>query len=147
MHRKYKANYADLKDDVRQHINSIQRIESHYLRKQSTRQYIEGGKTLSNLYGDYKEGCIEKKPYANLVRNSIIFNYEFNIYFFTPKKDQCDFLSPISYNLSTQEDNDNLKDKYNMHIREKELPRISKEEDKSNVDDNFIVSCYDLQAV
>lgn len=41
MHRKYKAIDADLKDDVWQKINSIPRVESHYLRKQSTRQYIE----------------------------------------------------------------------------------------------------------
>lgn len=143
MHRKYKAIDADLKDDVRQQINSIPRVESHYLRKQATRQYIEGGETLSNLYWDYNESCIEKKKlFSNLVMNSIIFNYEFNIYFFTPKKDQCDFCT--RYNLSTQEDKDNLKDKYNMHIREKEQSRISKEKDKSNVDDNFIVACYDL---
>lgn len=61
MHRKYKAIDADLKDDVRQQNNSIPRVESHYLRKQSTRQYIKGGKTLSNLHWDYKESCIEKK--------------------------------------------------------------------------------------
>lgn len=73
---------------------------------------------------------------------SRIFNYEFNISFFTPRKDQCDLCT--SYNLSTQEDKDNPKDKYNMHIREKELSRISKEEDKSKVDENFTVACYDL---
>lgn len=71
--------------------------------------------------------------------NIIMFNYEFNVYFSTPKKVRCYFCT--SYNLSTQKDKDNLKEKYNMHIRGKELSRTSKEEDKSNVDDNFIVSC------
>lgn len=99
MHRKYKAIDADLKDDVRQHINSIPRIEGHYPRKQSTRHYIERGKTLSNLYWDYKEGCIEKKPFADLVMNIIVFNYEFNVYFSPQRRTGAISARAITYQL------------------------------------------------
>lgn len=44
----------NLTQSVKEHINSIPRIESHYLRAQSTREFIEGGKTLAQLYRDYK---------------------------------------------------------------------------------------------
>lgn len=145
-HGKHKTVDENIKNGVRDHINSIPRVESHYLRKQSTREYIEGGKTISDLYRDYKEGCIQNdKPFANLVMYSRIFNYEFNLSFFIPKKDQCDFCT--SFNLSSEEEKHKLKDTYDMHIKEKELSRISKEEDKAKVGEHFIVACYDLQAV
>lgn len=76
---------------------------------------------------------------------SRIFNYEFNLSFFTPKKDQCDFCT--SYNLSSEEDKAKIRDKYNLHIREKELSRISQEEDKAKANAKFVVACYVLQAV
>jgi hypothetical protein len=41
----------NLTQSVKDHINSIPRIESHYLR---IREFIEGGKTLTWLYKDYK---------------------------------------------------------------------------------------------
>ena len=43
-----------IKDGVIDHINTIPRIESHYLRAQSTREFIEGGKSLADLHRDYK---------------------------------------------------------------------------------------------
>lgn len=57
-HRGRKVGKVVLDDNliqgVKDHINSIPRIESHYLRAQSTREFIEGGKTLIQLYRDYK---------------------------------------------------------------------------------------------
>ena len=53
-------------EEVRNHIKSFSQIESHYLRTQTNREFLEG----------------------NLYRR--IFNNEFNISFFKPKKDQCD---------------------------------------------------------
>lgn len=118
-----------IKDGVIDHINTIPRIESHYLRAQSTREFIEGGKSLADLHRDNKNECIQRNvPYANLTMYSRIFNNNFNISFFTPKKDMCDLCS--SYNNATEEEKEGIQEKYDKHLREKVLSRAEKEEDK-----------------
>lgn len=78
---------AELLDGVRNHIKSIPRIESHRLRKQTTREYIEGGKNITDLYNDYKKDCIAKKEnYTQIHTYRKIFYEEFNISFFCTKK-------------------------------------------------------------
>lgn len=46
-------NMSEETDTVRKFISAIPRVESHYLRPQTTREFIEGGKTLTQLYDDY----------------------------------------------------------------------------------------------
>lgn len=57
-HRGRKVGKSILNDSltqsVKDHINSILQIESHYFRAQSTREFIKGEKTLTQLYRDYK---------------------------------------------------------------------------------------------
>lgn len=136
---------ADIKNGVREHINSIPRIESHYLRAQTSREYIDGGRTLTDIWRDYKQNCINaEKPHANLCMFSRIFNSEFNISFFTPKKDQCELCTAFAN--TEGEDKKKLQLKFDEHQREKELSRKEKNEDKSKVGQNYIVAVYDLQA-
>jgi len=52
---KYSTIPGELKNYVRQHIDYITRIESHYLRAQTTREYIAGGYSLSILRSDYRD--------------------------------------------------------------------------------------------
>lgn len=138
-----------IKDGVVAHINTIPRIDSHYLRAQTTREFIEGGKSLADLHRDYKNECIEKNlPFANLTMYSRIFNTNFNISFFTPKKDQCDLCS--SYNNARVEEREAIQEKYDKHLKEKVLSRAEKEEDKKKAKESegkIIVATYDLQAV
>jgi len=78
-----------VKEDIRHHIRSIPRIESHYCRANTSKEFIEGGKSIADLHRDYKSECEEKNILAaNYVMYARIFNEEFNISFFTPKKDQ-----------------------------------------------------------
>lgn len=117
-HKNHHHVADEIKEAVREHIKSIPRIESHYLRQQTTREYIEGGKTLTQLYSDYKDECLSKQlPYANLAMYSTIFNTEYNISFFVPKKDQCDFCE--TYNNSDMQEKEVLEEKYKMHQEEK----------------------------
>ncbi|XP_050519034.1 uncharacterized protein LOC126893129 [Diabrotica virgifera virgifera] len=79
---------------------------------------------------------------------SRIFNNNFNISFFTPKKDRCDLCN--SYNNATEDEKVVLNQKYDTHLREKVLSRAEKEEDKKRAvlsEGNIIVATYDLQAV
>lgn len=133
-----------LKHGVRAHINSIPRIESHYCRSQSKREYIEGGLTLAALHRDYVEKCVSaNKQHVSYQIYYNIFMTEFNISFWQPKKDQCE--ECIAF--QNCEDKSTLKEKHEAHLNEKGLARAEKEKDKGNVSENLIVAVYDLQAV
>lgn len=142
-HKNHATVSEDVKNSIRNHINSIPRMESHYCRSQTKKEYIEGSKTVAELYRDYKTSCQEQNiPYSNYLMYYGIFNNEFNLAFFNPKKDQCE-LCLVFLNANANEKIE-LKEKYDTHLREKELSRIEKEKDKAS--DN-IVCVYDLQAV
>lgn len=138
-----------IKEGVIAHINSIPRIDSHYLRAQTTREYIEGGKSLAELHRDYKNDCIDNnRPFANITMYSQIFNNNFNISFFTPKKDQCDLC--CSYNNARENEKEVIQKEYDNHIKEKVLSRWEKEEDKKRAKEcgrKIVVATFDLQAV
>nr|CAI5870558.1 unnamed protein product [Callosobruchus analis] len=57
-----------VKDGIRLHINSIPRIPSHYCCSGSSREFIEGEKSLAEIHRDYAKLCKGKgknKPAAN----------------------------------------------------------------------------------
>lgn len=135
-----------IKYRIKTYIESIPRIESHYCRRNTTREFIDGGKTLSQIHRDYVDECkSEYLPYANYQLFSRIFNEEFNISFFTPKKDQCELC--VRYKNLADEDKKTLEDKFETHIMEKDLSRLEKDADKKTEDKTTVVAVYDLQAV
>ncbi|CAG4992700.1 unnamed protein product [Parnassius apollo] len=76
---------------VKDHIESIPKVESHYLRANTSRQFIDGGLTVAALHRNYSE--IQKQqntPIVNYDVYSRIFNQDFNNGVFKPKKDRCD---------------------------------------------------------
>lgn len=145
-HGKQPTVDPEIKDSVKKFIDAIPRIESHYLRAQTTREYIEGGKSLADLYRDYKEDRERQQlPFANAVMFNRIFNGEYNISFFVPKKDQCDVCE--SFQNADDAGKEKLSVSYNLHQREKELSRLEKTKDKNNASNAYQVAVYDLQAV
>ena len=135
----------EIKESVRTFINAIPRIESHYLRAQTTREYIDSSKNLADLHRDYKDDREKQQlPFANSVMFNRIFNGEYNISFFVPKKDQCDFCE--TFKNADNEAKQKLLASYNAHINEKKLSRLEKEADKTNLN-NSVVAVYDLQVV
>lgn len=133
-------------DTVRKFISAIPRVESHYLRAQTTREFIEGGKTLTQLYDDYKNSCIEQnKGCVSKTLFSKIFHRDFNISFFSPKKDRCEIC--VSYENSSAAEKAQMQESYDIHHKEKELSRAEKTQDKNSVSPLYVVACYDLQAV
>lgn len=134
------------KNDVRNHIKQIPRIESHYLRQQTSKEFIEGSKTIAELHRDYKSECeAEGKQYANYHMYADLFYNEFNISFFVPKNDQCSLC--YQYNTASEEAKASLKDEYDEHLREKTLSRKEKDSDKAKVGKYFVVACFDMQAI
>lgn len=145
----------EIVDKIKDHINSIPRVESHYCRAQSKKEYIDGIRSLTSIYNDYKEARENAdEPFATLPVFRRIFETEFNISFFVPKKDQCDLC--IKYTNTTEDpefDEEDrkylsLKDKYDEHLAEKILSREEKKGDKIGAENgNVVTAVYDLQAV
>lgn len=145
-HGKHRKVDESIKQSVRDHINTIPRIESHYIRKNSSREFIDGGKCIADLYTDYKKQCSEEgRPAVHYEMYSKIFNEEFNISFFVPKKDRCELC--VSYENADGSGKEKLYEKYTSHLEEKNLSRLEKDIDKSKVSADYIVAVYDLQAV
>lgn len=135
------------KEAVTEFIKKIPRTESHYLRAQTTKEYIDGSRSLSHIFKDYD--AEEKAKGANPVSESSfkrIFYTEFNIALFIPKKDQCSLCESMK---NTAIVTDEMIGKYEEHLLEKELSRISKQIDRMEAEESSsnIVCTFDLQAV
>jgi len=138
----------EVRDDIRQHIASFPKVPSHYLRKDSTREYLEDGMTLAKMYKLYVAKCNErgKTPGKKWLYENI-FSTEFNLSFFKPKRDQCDFCE--GFKNSSPEEKAEKSEKYDEHISNKEEARNQKNKDKAQSMDNkaHVTACYDLQKV
>lgn len=81
-----------VKESVREHINSFQTVESHYCRKNTSRLYLPASLNISKMYSLYQEYCSDKNI-TEVATESIyraVFNSDFSMSFFRPKKDLCD---------------------------------------------------------
>ncbi|XP_050515305.1 uncharacterized protein LOC126890430 [Diabrotica virgifera virgifera] len=126
-------------------INAIPRIESHYLRNQTTREYIDGGKTLSDLHRDYKLECQQnKKLFGNYTAFRKTFLEKFNISFFIPKKDNCSTCEQYK----NCPENEEFKLIYDAHLEVKEQAREEKRIDSLRAKNKeCVTAAFDLQAV
>lgn len=91
-----------------------------------------------------ERSAINKQP-ASYDRYARIFNTEFNIGFFIPKKDQCDQCE--AYKNASIDEKTKLEVAYLQHQEEKEL-RLEKAADKEKAQKGELkLAVYDLQAV
>lgn len=136
-----------LKEQVRAHIRSFPKIESHYLRAQTSKEYLDGSLTIAEMYRLYTENQVRNKlPAVKLNVYREIFNTEFNLSFFVPKKDQCALCQ--SYTNSSEEEREKVQARYDDHNRNKLLSREEKSKDANLArEGSLIVACFDLQAV
>ena len=113
-----------IKEGVRRHINSIPRVESHYIRADSSREHFEGSLDLSTLYCMYVEKCNSEKE---AVAKKTVYELICNIGFHKPKKDQCVLCE--EYKNSSEEEKQILENRYRGHLTEKQMMRQEKEND------------------
>lgn len=101
------------------------------------------------MYALYLEYCDDNKLIpASEAMYRTIFNTEFNLSFFTPKKNLCDICH--DYENSSQAEKENLSKEYDLHILNKNLARDLKNTDKQKaVEDtsDFCCAVFDLQQV
>ncbi|XP_028136093.2 uncharacterized protein LOC126892938 [Diabrotica virgifera virgifera] len=135
------------KDSVRHHIKSFALIESHYCRKNSTKKYLPPDLNISKMYRLYKTYCSDNNinTIASYAIYREVFNNEFNLGFFIPKKDQCDFCNKLSN--SSPSEKEELRSAMEAHLKNKDLSRANKELDKerAKTDNSFCMAIYDLQ--
>lgn len=145
----------DVIQSVIDHINSMPRTESHYLRKNTTREFLEEHLTVPAMhtlylswlpahYPDLKNPASERQ-YLD------IFNTRFNISFFKPKKDRCNTCNNMA-NVESLEDKESalyqkIKEKYDKHNIVKEKARDLKNGAKEEFQKNSKTSCKDLNVM
>lgn len=103
-------------DGVREHINLFPRVESHYCRKSSTKQFLNAAMNIQKIYRLYKTWSAEKR--FILVKDNVyrrIFTIEFN--FHSLKKDLCRICE--KYNYITPEEKAAFGIEYQRHINNK----------------------------
>ena len=100
------------------------------------------------MYELYCEKCSDEGigP-VKLHKYHKIFNTEFNLGFYQPISDQCDFCT--RYKNATACEREEIAKDYENHIRNKELSRENKLKDKerSKTEKDLVVACFDLQQV
>jgi hypothetical protein len=128
------------------HIAKFPRVESHYCRADTTKEYLHPSLNLPKLYNmfvsELKESD-EKPSYSTYVR---VFKTK-NLAFHHPKKDQCSLC--ISYRQGNDEMKLTLKEKYDKHILQKDTVRSIKEKCKklAENDNTHLAAVFDLQQV
>ncbi|XP_072389593.1 uncharacterized protein [Diabrotica undecimpunctata] len=145
-HDSHRKISPELRAAIIEHIQSIPKIESHYLRASTTKEYIDGSKNIKDLFNDFKlKQENDNRDAGTYSKYYKIFTTEFNLSFFQPKKDQCDLCT--SYNNSNADQKKNLEEKYQTHIKEKNYSRIEKFNDRREINKNIKVVVFDLEAV
>lgn len=141
-----------LKQSVRDHLQSLPRIPSHYVRKDSQREYLTGNlESIAQLHEIYLEWMQENSPNVQEVASyrqySDIFNTEFNIGFFLAKKDQCDLC--VEYENSSEEEMKNLQETYEDHKKNSTLAQTMRLADsevaKQKGSKPVAVFCFDFE--
>ncbi|XP_026727284.1 uncharacterized protein LOC113493484 [Trichoplusia ni] len=84
---------SSTESSIEKHISLFPKVESHYTRKSSTRQYLSQDLNISKMYRLYTEWFPQQNyvevTMATKRQYETIFNTKFNYSFFKPKKDQC----------------------------------------------------------
>lgn len=146
-HRKHRSVSNEDKELIRKHIASFKTVESHYCRKKSDRHYLPSELSITRLYNMYKEKCSQqdKIPQRECIYRKI-FNHEFNLHFFKPKKDQCDFCAEYQ---NTEHKSAALEKQYKVHCTQKTLARQVKADAKeaAKIDSSMLAVCFDLEKV
>lgn len=140
----------EIKQSIRLHINSVPTVESHYLRKKTSKLYFEETLNITKLFNLYEEWMRNEHPLlpmASLRQYRDVFNNEFNIEFFKPKKDQC-VLCHV-YKNANEEEKENMAIKHALHLANKTAVRELKDQEKeaSKSLQDCIVACFDMQKV
>ncbi|KAL4716988.1 hypothetical protein ACJJTC_001849 [Scirpophaga incertulas] len=140
----------DVKKSVCDHIKHLQPVESHYVRKDTSRLYLDSDLNFHKLFIMYNEwfnpNTYESKAETERQYKNIA-NDNFKLSFFKPKKDQCD----VCHKYKTNESQTVLdRQAYANHILNKNTARNLKAADKRDAlssSGKIISATFDFQKV
>ncbi|KAJ8931665.1 hypothetical protein NQ314_015381 [Rhamnusium bicolor] len=102
---------------IREHINLLPKIPSHYCRERTSKMYLEDGLNVSKMYRLYTDWAQQKNiTIATERQYRDVLNSEFNIGFFKPKKDRCERC--VEFELKTEKTVEFIKS-YEKHLERK----------------------------
>lgn len=137
---------------VRDHINQLQTVTSHYSRARNPhRKYLESNLTISKLYKSYEEWMSANHPEIEKVTQSYYhstFTNEFNIGFQPPRSDTCSTCDKLITSISSatsETDKQRLQVQLKHHKDKASQGQQLMKQKKEDIDDNVTVICIDLQ--
>ena len=108
---------------VKQHIERFPTVESHYTRRH-TRQKL----TIAKMHLLYSVACeTDVQPVKEYVYRDI-FNSDYNLGFYPPKKKQCDECT--KFDLLKSEEKEQFRPEYETHLMRKNEAQKAKADDK-----------------
>ncbi|CAG9793806.1 unnamed protein product [Diatraea saccharalis] len=151
---KHKHHKSVITDDmvksVCDHVNSFVPVESHFIRKDSTKLYLDGSLSISQMFKLYNE-WFDESLYSSKVfterQYREIVNKNFNLGFHMPKKDQCEVCHAYR-NTTTHTDEETRK--YEKHLNSKKTARALKQKDKEDAqksNESIVTAVFDFQKV
>lgn len=151
-HRNRPKKLSDnILNSVKDHVNALAPVESHYCRKSSSKKYLDGQLSYKRLHLLYLEWFDEKiygSKKATLRQYQDIVNSNFNIAFYTPKKDQCDKCHAYK---NIKEPTEQQKTEQEIHLQYKTLARSLKEINKTEAEKcqngEIVTACFDMQKI
>ncbi|CAH0691917.1 unnamed protein product [Spodoptera exigua] len=147
----HKANVMDeeMIRSVCDHVKSFSLVESHYIRKDSKKLYLEDVKSASRMFNLYSE-WFDSDKYRNKASTKRqyrdILNANFNIGFHKPKKDLCDVCHVYcNKEIPTEEE----KSAFLKHQSAKKAARVLKQQDKNEAISNeeIVAATFDFEKV
>lgn len=131
------------------HISSYPTVASHYCRTDTQKKYLSSELNVMKMYSMYLEACLTE---SNIKPVSVhyyrhIFNTEFNLEFFAPKKDLCDLCEEFKVLKNSNRLTEEKKQFYEDHIIKKQEMRIENDEDRKNEDPTLAIISFDLENV
>lgn len=143
---------AALKDEAKRklienHISRFPRVESHYCRKDSTREYLNSDLSLKKMYAMFLGELSPNEDKPSFTTYRAVFKTK-NLSFHRPKKDLCSLCK--TYHEASEEKKIELQDTYDKHTKSKNAIRDIKNFCKisaQNDPQKTVCLCFDLQQV
>uniref|UniRef100_A0A6P7G4Q1 Uncharacterized protein LOC114337629 n=1 Tax=Diabrotica virgifera virgifera TaxID=50390 RepID=A0A6P7G4Q1_DIAVI len=150
-HDNHKTVLTDaMVQSVCDHVKSFVPVESHYIRKNSKKLYLNGDLSIAKMHKLYLEWfdavkytckALKERQYRNIV------NSHFNLSFHIPKKDQCDECHIFHQKkVPTEEE----KSKFDKHQDNKKVARHLKSQDKKEAiesEGKILTAVFDFEKV
>jgi len=131
---------------VRQHIESIPALDSHYRRENTNKQYFEDCTlNITKIYQLYLDWIPPGTSPVKDWKYRQIFNHEYNYGFSPPKNDICDVCSLFKARQTAGDVTEEYELEFERHHHEKIA--IKSDRDKDRLVSDSVVLCFDLENV